>query len=106
MMEYKGYVAGPISFDPDSRTFSGTVAGLKDVIHFEATDADGLVQAFRDSIDDYLDLCAERGESPDRSFSGQMLIRATPDLHRKAALRAEAEGISLSQWVARRIEAA
>ncbi|MFM2041731.1 MAG: hypothetical protein RLY86_307 [Pseudomonadota bacterium] len=105
-MEYKGYVAGPISFDPDSRTFSGTVAGLKDVIHFEATDADGLVQAFRDSIDDYLDLCAERGESPDRSFSGQMLIRATPDLHRKAALRAEAEGISLSQWVARRIEAA
>jgi predicted HicB family RNase H-like nuclease len=33
MMEYKGY-AGPIDFDADDKTFSGTVAGLKDVIHF------------------------------------------------------------------------
>jgi len=105
-MEYKGYVSGPIAFDADERTFSGTVAGLRDVIHFEGHDADSLLRSFQDSIDDYLALCAERGETPDRAFSGQMLIRATPDLHRKAALRAEAAGISLSQWVARQIEAA
>jgi len=28
MMEYKGYTAGPIDFDAESGTFSGTVAGL------------------------------------------------------------------------------
>jgi len=26
MMEYKGYAAGAIDFDPEDKTFSGTVA--------------------------------------------------------------------------------
>ena len=105
-MEYKGYLAGPIDFDPDDGTFSGTVAGLKDVIHFEGSSADEVVRSFRNGIDDYLALCAERGEEPDRPFNGKILVRTAPELHRKAALRAAAEGVSLSQWISRRIEAA
>jgi predicted HicB family RNase H-like nuclease len=38
-MEYKGYQAGPIDFDPEDGTFSGIVQGLRDVIHFEGTNA-------------------------------------------------------------------
>lgn len=105
-MEYKGYAAGPIDFDPEDGTFSGTVVGLKDVIHFEGSTAQELLESFRGSIDDYLALCAERGEEPDRPFNGKILVRTEPELHRKAALRAAAEGISLSQWIARQIEAA
>jgi predicted HicB family RNase H-like nuclease len=38
-----------------------------------------LVQAFRDLIDDYLDFCAERGENPDKPFTGWlMLLRSQP----------------------------
>ena len=48
-MEYKGHAAGPIDFDPDDKTFSGTVAGLRDVIHFEGRTATELERAFRDS---------------------------------------------------------
>jgi len=33
-MEYKGYTVGPIDFDAEDKTLSGTVAGLRDVIHF------------------------------------------------------------------------
>lgn len=106
MMEYKGYAAGPIDFDPEEKTFSGIVAGLKDVVHFEGTDADELEQAFKDSIDDYLAFCAERGEEPDKPFNGKILVRTDPGLHRKAALRAAAEGLSLSQWISRQIDAA
>jgi predicted HicB family RNase H-like nuclease len=62
MMEYKGYAAGPIDFDPEDSTFSGTVAGLRDVIHFEGTTAKELARAFRQSIDSYLELCAESGQ--------------------------------------------
>ncbi|HET8728730.1 MAG TPA: type II toxin-antitoxin system HicB family antitoxin [Alphaproteobacteria bacterium] len=105
-MEYKGYLAGPIDFDPEDRTFSGTVAGLKDVIHFEGSTADELFRSFRESIDDYLALCAEKGQEPDRPFSGKFPVRVAPELHRKAALRAAAEGMSLNQWIARQIEAA
>lgn len=105
-IEYKSYVSGPIDFDPEDGTFSGTVAGLSDVIHFEGTTAEELRTSFQDSIDEYLAICAEKGRSPDRPFSGKMLVRATPELHRKAALRAASEGISLSQWIARQIDAA
>ncbi len=105
-MEYKGYVAGPIDFDPEDGTFSGMVAGLKDVIHFEGATADELLRSFRGGIDDYLALCAERGEEPDRPFNGKILVRTEPELHRKAVLRAAAEGLSLSQWISHQIRAA
>ncbi|MGA7343878.1 MAG: hypothetical protein WBE72_19165 [Terracidiphilus sp.] len=61
MMEYKGCLSGPIDFDPEDNTFSGTVAGLRDVIHFEGSTARELSRAFRESIDSYLELCAETG---------------------------------------------
>jgi predicted HicB family RNase H-like nuclease len=105
-MEYKGYTTGPIDFDPDDGTFSGVVLGLKDVIHFEGTNAAELLGSFQAGIDDYLALCAERGETPDKPFNGKILVRTEPELHRKAAIRAAAEGLSLSQWISHRIEAA
>jgi predicted HicB family RNase H-like nuclease len=106
MMEYKGYLAGPIDFDPDDNTFSGIVAGLRDVIHFEGTTAKELARAFRESIDSYLELCAEADLQPDRPFNGKILVRTNPELHRKAALRAAVEGVSLSRWISRQIETA
>ncbi len=105
-MEYKGYNAGPIDFDPEDNAFSGTVAGLRDVIHFEGSTARELKKAFRESIDSYLQFCAEKGQQPDRPFNGKILLRTDPELHRKAALRAAVEGISLSRWISRQIESA
>ncbi|MGD0481792.1 MAG: hypothetical protein ABSA42_16580 [Terracidiphilus sp.] len=64
MMEYKGYTAGPIDFDPKENTFSGTVADLNDVIHFEGSTAKELARAFRASIDSYLKYCEEAGQQP------------------------------------------
>ena len=106
MMEYKGYTAGPIDFDQRESTFSGTVAGLKDVIHFEGSTAKELTRAFRESIDSYLKYCKEVGQEPDRPFNGKILLRTEPGLHRKAALRAAVEGVSLSRWISRQIESA
>lgn len=103
-LEYKGYTAGRIEFDDG--VFSGTVAGLRDVVHFQGGTAEELEQAFRDSIDVYLDFCAERGEAPDKPYSGNIMVRIPPELHRKAATRAEAEDLSLNAWIARQIEAA
>lgn len=106
MMEYKGYLAGPISYDPEERTFSGIVAGLRDVIHFEGSNADELEASFKGGIDDYLAFCAEEGRPPEKAYSGQVLLRTKPELHRKAAMRAAAEGMSLSEWISRQIKAA
>ena len=43
---------------------------------------------------------------PDRPFNGKILVRTEPELHRKAALRAAVEGVSLSRWNSRQIESA
>ena len=99
-------MAGPIDFDQEEKTFSGVVAGLSDVIHFEGETATELEQAFRESIDSYLELCAEAGQQPDRPFNGKILLRTEPELHRKAALRTAVEGVSLSRWISRQIESA
>lgn len=55
-MDYKGFTAGPISFSLEEETFSGTVTGLQDVIHFEGSCWGEIAKAFRDSIDTYLAL--------------------------------------------------
>jgi len=103
MFEYKGYLG---AVEPDDGSFFGRVLGLRDIITFEGDTYAEVEQAFQDSIDDYLAFCAERGELPDRTFSGKIPLRVPPELHRRAAARAQAEGLSLNQWVARRIESA
>jgi|HubBroStandDraft_1064217.scaffolds.fasta_scaffold22008_2 predicted HicB family RNase H-like nuclease len=106
MMEYRGYTAGPIDFNAEENTFSGTVTGLKDVIHFEGKTAKELARAFRESVDSYLKFCEETGQEPDRPYNGKILLRTEPELHRKAALRAAVQGVSLSRWISERIESA
>src|SRR5437879_8316642 len=101
MLEYKGY-AGTV--EAEDGVFVGRVIGLRDVITFEGASFEEVEQAFRDSIDDYLAFCAERREPPDRPYSGKIPLRVSPETHRRAAMRAQAEGISLNQWIAHRIE--
>jgi len=101
MLEYKGYVG---NIEADDGAFIGRVTGLCDVITFEGATFEEVERAFRESIDDYLALCAKRGEQPDRPYSGKIPLRVDPEIHRRAAVRAEAEGMSLNQWIARRIE--
>lgn len=100
MLKYKGYIG---TVEVDEGVFVGRVAGLRDVITFEGRTVEEVEQAFRDSIDDYLDFCAQRGEEPDRTYSGRIALRLDPELHRQAAARAQAEGLSLNQWIVRRI---
>ena len=82
----------------------GRVSGLRDVITFEGATFAEVEQAFRDSIDDYLAFCTERGEPPDRSYSGKLSLRVSPETHRRAATRAQVAGMSLNEWIAHRIE--
>jgi predicted HicB family RNase H-like nuclease len=103
MLEYKGYTG---LIEPDDGVFSGRVIGLRDVVTFEGTTYSEVEQAFRASVDDYLTFCAERGEQPDRPYSGKIPLRVEPDIHRRAATRARAAGINLNQWIAKQIEAA
>jgi predicted HicB family RNase H-like nuclease len=98
MMEYKGYI-GKVEFDDEADIFHGEVINTRDVITFQGGGVAELKRAFKDSVDDYLAFCAERGEEPDKPFSGQFVTRLPPELHRKVNLAASIAGKSLNAWV-------
>jgi predicted HicB family RNase H-like nuclease len=103
MLEYKGY-SGNVEFDDEAAVFHGEVLDTRNVITFQGMSVDELEQAFRDSIDDYLDFCKDRGEEPDKPFSGRLMLRLPPEIHRRVYVEAEREGKSLNQWIADRLE--
>jgi predicted HicB family RNase H-like nuclease len=103
MLNHKGYY-GRVEFDDEAGIFHGEVIGIRDVVTFEATSVRDLRKAFRESVDDYLAYCNERGEEPDKPCSGKFMLRITPELHRQANAIAAASGLSLNAWVAQRLE--
>jgi len=98
MIEYKGYT-GVFEFDPSIDAFHGRIVGLQDVVTFQGTSLDELRTEMAESVDDYLEFCAEVGKEPERPYRGEFLVRTTPELHRAATIEAEASGLSLNAWV-------
>lgn len=103
MLEYKGYI-GQVEFDAEANIIHGEVINTRDVITFQGESVDELRQAFEASVEDYLAFCAERGEDPDKPFSGQFLIRGKPDLHRDIFAAAAREGKSLNAYVIEQLD--
>jgi predicted HicB family RNase H-like nuclease len=98
MMQYKGY-SGVAEIAFDTGMIYGRVVGLRDVITFQGHTVAEAEQAFRDSVDDYLDLCASRNEAPEKPFSGKFLLRIEPQLHRALVVEAQRRGVSLNALV-------
>ena len=98
MMEYKGYVAR-VEFDDESGVFYGEILNLRDVVTFEGQTVDDLRQAFRASVDDYLDFCASRKELPEKPYSGRFVVRVNPNLHKSIARCAMMNHKSVNAWV-------
>lgn len=98
MMEYKGYI-GKVEIDEEAGILYGEVLNVRDVITFEGTSVEEVQRAFRESVDDYLDFCAQRGESPEKPFSGKFVLRLPAELHRKAYIQAKLKDKSLNSWV-------
>lgn len=105
VLKHRGYVAR-VEFDAEDCVFVGHVAGIEDVIGFHADTVEGLVAAFREAVDDYLESCARTGKAPDKPLSGKVFIRATPELHARAAVAAKMAGKSLNQFGVEALERA
>lgn len=103
MLEYKGY-RGHVEFDEEAGVFHGEVVDTRDVITFEGRSVEELREAFRESVDDYLEFCATRGEEPDKPFSGRLMVRIPSRLHRKLYAQAKQGGKSLNELITEKLE--
>src|SRR5262249_25288672 len=80
------------------------VINMRDVVTFQGKTVEEVQQAFQDSVDDYLAFCAERGESPDKPYSGQFVTRLDPELHRQISVAASLAKLSLNTWVKEQLQ--
>jgi predicted HicB family RNase H-like nuclease len=96
-MTYKGYSAR-IEYDDEDGILTGQIAGIRDGVGFHAGSVDALKVAFHEAVDDYIETCAKIGKEPQKPYSGRVMFRVDPEVHRKAALAVELSGKSLNQW--------
>ncbi|SDA39612.1 type II toxin-antitoxin system HicB family antitoxin [Sinorhizobium sp. NFACC03] len=95
-VSYKGYQA---SVEYEEGTLFVKVLHISDLLVAECDKASEAEGAARALIDDYLETCKELGRNPEPPFKGSFNVRMTPEQHRKVAMAAAEDGISLNAWV-------
>ena len=103
LMEYNGYHA-KVEFDQEDQIIIGHVLGINDSLNFHGESVKELSQSMHDCIDNYLDYCKKIGKEPEREFKGSFNVRIKPEQHKKIALYAANEGITINQFVSRAID--
>ncbi len=96
-MTFKGYAA-KIEYSDEDACFIGHIAGIKDVIGFHAETVKELRAAFEEAVYDYLATCERVGRAPQKPYSGKLMLRVPPEVHARAAMMAQAHGVSINQW--------
>ena len=102
MIEYRGYT-GVFEYDHEYEFFSGHVVGTQDGINFEGGSVAELKESMRRAVDDYLEFCEETGREPSKPYSGRVLLRMDPELHRRLAAKASSRRLSMNAYIAERL---
>lgn len=97
-MEYKGYI-GSVEFSEEDGVLFGKALGIRALISYEGETGKELLQDFHDAVDDYLSLCKDQGIEPERAYKGSFNVRISPELHKKIAVLATEQRISLNSFV-------
>jgi len=104
-MKYKGYRA-KIEYEEEDQIFHGVVVNILDTISFYGKSVDELTDAFRESVDGYIAFCRERGEQPEKPYSGKFQLRMPPHLHQLISLAAKTQGVSLNTFITEHMQEA
>jgi predicted HicB family RNase H-like nuclease len=97
-LKYKGYIA-TVHFSTEDEVFHGKVIGINDLVTFEGSSVTELKDAFKEAVEDYLELCKELNRQPDKMYKGSFNVRVPMNLHRKAALIASQKNWTLNEFM-------
>jgi predicted HicB family RNase H-like nuclease len=102
-LQYKGY-NGSVLFSAEDRMLHGRILDIRDMVSYGGTGIEDLEANFHAAVDEYLAFCKETGKTPDVPFKGTFNVRVGRDLHRRAALLAEARKTKLNTVVQEALE--
>ena len=104
IMTYKEYI-GSIHYSTEDEVFFGKLEGIDDLVTFEGSSVDELKKAFIEAVEDYVYTCKRNNKEPLKVYKGTFNVRVSPELHKKAAIKATEEGVSLNQIVEKALKA-
>ncbi len=98
MLEYKGYY-GTVEYSAKDNILFGKVSGINGLISYEGDSIQSLKTDFEEAIDDYLEMCKEKGVEPEKKYKGTFNVRIAPELHRSLAVFAASHSMTLNAAV-------
>lgn len=98
---YKGYQA---SVEYEDGALFVKVLHIDDLLVGECLSAADAPKVLEDLVESYLEDCAELGRAPTKPFKGTFNVRVGPELHKRAAIKAAEQGVSLNNWVQSALE--
>ena len=105
VMKFGEYEA-VISYDPEISMFRGEFVGLNGGADFYADSIRKLRKEGKTSLKVFLDFAKEKKIAPKKRFSGQFVLRLKPEIHRRYAVMAKANNLSLNQILSKTLEEA
>ena len=85
LLTYKGYF-GSVEYSLEDGILHGKLLFISGGVAYEADTLPELKQAFDDAVDDYLDIMAEQGAEPEKSFQESLDVRLVPERHQAVAV--------------------
>lgn len=105
IMTFRNYMA-MIEYDAEDKIFVGHIVGIRDIVGFHGSSVDELESAFHDAVNHYLEVCDKIGQMPQKSYSGKLTLRISPETHMAVASAAEIRRKSINQWASDVLEKA
>ncbi|MDC9729659.1 MAG: type II toxin-antitoxin system HicB family antitoxin [Methyloprofundus sp.] len=102
-LNYKNYL-GSVNFDLEEGIIFGEIMFINDLVTYEATSVMELKNEFELAVDDYIDTCKTLNRKPQKAFSGSLNIRIGAELHKKAAMEAHLNDISLNEFIKKSVD--
>lgn len=99
-MVYKGYI-GSVEISEEDNCLYGKVLYLPNdtAITYEGSTVAELRKDFEGAVDDYIIYCKENGIAPQKSYSGTLNVRISPETHSRLAMLARKMGVSLNAYI-------
>ena len=96
-----------VGWSPPHREYSGSCVEMP-YLRREAPTAQEATAAIEAAVDEHVATLQACGDAPptpiaDRSYSGTIVVRTSPELHRRLALEAAEERVSMNQWVVQKL---
>lgn len=98
LMQHKGYY-GSVHLDQEQLIFYGKLEFIRSLVTYEGNTAKQLRAAFEEAVDDYLQSCKQQRIEPEQPFKGSLNVRIGKDLHRKIAIAANQQDLSINAYI-------